>query len=67
MAAQQNAALPEGLELGGYRIVKKIAVGGFSIVYPASDENGKDVALKEYLPGALAKRSPWQLAPVGAP
>ncbi len=67
MAAQHNAALPEGLELGGYRIVKKIAVGGFSIVYHATDENGQDVAVKEYLPAALAKRSHGQLAPVVAP
>ena len=66
MAAQQNAALPEGLELGGYRIVKKIAVGGFSIVYHAINEHGQDVAVKEYLPAALAKRGPGQLAPVVA-
>lgn len=67
MAAQQNAALPEGLELGGYRIVKKIAVGGFSIVYHAVDENGQDVAVKEYLPAALATRGQGQLVPVVAP
>ncbi len=67
MAAQHNAALPEGLELGGYRIVKKIAVGGFSIVYHATDNNGHDVAIKEYLPAALAKRGQGQLAPVVVP
>jgi serine/threonine protein kinase len=64
MATHHNAALPEGLELGGYRIVKKIAVGGFSLVYHATDENGQDVAIKEYLPVALASRAAGQLAPV---
>ncbi|MGH8809919.1 MAG: serine/threonine protein kinase, partial [Noviherbaspirillum sp.] len=33
MASQNNAPLPDGLEIAGYRIVKKIASGGFSIVY----------------------------------
>jgi serine/threonine protein kinase len=66
MAAQHNAALPEGLELGGYRIVKKIAVGGFSIVYLAISPEGHEVAIKEYLPAALAKREAGQLAPVVA-
>jgi serine/threonine protein kinase len=67
MPVQHNAALPEGLELGGYRIVKKIAVGGFSIVYHATDENQHDVAIKEYLPATLATRTVGQLAPVVAP
>ncbi len=67
MAGQYNAALPEGLELDGYRILKKIAVGGFSIVYLAQDADGSDVAIKEYLPAALARRTPGQLAPVVAP
>ena len=49
MAAQNNAALPEGLEVGGYRIVKKISSGGFSIVYLATDEQGQSVAIKEYM------------------
>ena len=49
MAAQNNAPLPDGLEIAGYRIVKKIASGGFSIVYLAYDEDGNAVAIKEYL------------------
>jgi serine/threonine protein kinase len=57
MAAQNNAPLPEGLlKLAGYRIVKKIAAGGFSIVYLAHDEEGNPVAIKEYLPSSLALR-----------
>lgn len=67
MAGQHNAALPEGLELDGYRIVKKIAVGGFSIVYLAHDADGHEVAIKEYLPAALARRTEGQRSPVVAP
>jgi serine/threonine protein kinase len=63
MAAQNNAALPDGLELAGYRIVKKIASGGFSIVYLAEDAEGLPVAIKEYLPSSLALREPGELAP----
>jgi serine/threonine protein kinase len=64
MAAQNNAPLPDGLEIGGYRIVKKIASGGFSIVYLAYDGDGNAVAIKEYLPSSLALRQPGQLIPV---
>jgi serine/threonine protein kinase len=63
MAAQNNAPLPDGLEIGGYRIVKKIASGGFSIVYLAYDADGNAVAIKEYLPSALALRQPGELLP----
>jgi serine/threonine protein kinase len=63
MAAQTNASLPDGLEIGGYRIVKKIASGGFSIVYLAYDGDGNAVAIKEYLPSTLALRQPGELAP----
>jgi serine/threonine protein kinase len=63
MATQTNAPLPEGLEVGGYRIVRKIASGGFSIVYLADDPDGQTVALKEYLPSSLATRGPGELVP----
>jgi serine/threonine protein kinase len=63
MAAQNNAPLPDGLDIAGYRIVKKIASGGFSIVYLAYDADGEAVAIKEYLPSALALRQPGELAP----
>jgi serine/threonine protein kinase len=63
MATQNNAHLPDGLEIAGYRIVKKIASGGFSIVYLAYDEDGNAVAIKEYLPSSLALRQPGELAP----
>lgn len=63
MAAQNNAPLPDGMALAGYRIVKKIASGGFSIVYLAYDAQGNAVAIKEYLPSALALRQEGELAP----
>jgi serine/threonine protein kinase len=64
MAAQNNAPLPDGLEIAGYRIVKKIASGGFSIVYLAYDVDGNAVAIKEYLPSTLAVRHPGELIPL---
>ena len=67
MAAQNNAPLPEGLNVAGYRIVRKIAAGGFSIVYLAQDEDGNPVAIKEYLPSSLALRKSGELAPLVAP
>jgi hypothetical protein len=67
MAAQNNAPLPDGLEIAGYRIVKKIASGGFSIVYLAYDEDGNAVAIKEYLPSSLALREPGELVPAISP
>ena len=63
MAAQNNAPLPDGLEIAGYRIVKKIASGGFSIVYLAYDAEGVAVAIKEYLPSSLALRQEGELVP----
>jgi hypothetical protein len=83
MAAQTNAPLPNGHEFGHefgrkssndsseeaarYRIVKKIASGGFSIVYLARDADGNEVAIKEYLPSALATRRRGELVPQVAP
>lgn len=63
MAFQANAALPDGYEIEGYRIVKKISSGGFSLVYLARDEFDRPVAIKEYLPSSLALRRPGELAP----
>jgi eukaryotic-like serine/threonine-protein kinase len=63
MSSQTNAPLPEGIELNGYRIVRKIASGGFSIVYLAEDEYGDNYAIKEYLPATLVKRVAGELIP----
>lgn len=63
MATQTNAPLPDGLEIGGYRIVRKISSGGFSIVYLAQDTEGTRFAIKEYLPSSLVQRAGGELAP----
>ncbi len=67
MAAAETTSLPEGMQLGAYRIVRKISSGGFSIVYLAQDQQGNSVAIKEYLPSSLAQRRPGELAPYVAP
>ncbi len=63
MGTQKNAPLPDGLEINGYRIVRKIASGGFSIVYLAEGDAGEQFAIKEYLPSNLVKRDPGELKP----
>ena len=49
--------------IGGYRIVRKVAAGGFGLVYLALDPDGQQVAVKEYLPSSLATRAPGELLP----
>lgn len=63
MGSQKNAPLPDGLEINSYRIVRKIASGGFSIVYLAEDRTGTQFAIKEYLPSNLCKRDEGELKP----
>src|SRR5690606_36177728 len=63
MGSQTNAPLRDGLEIGGYRIVRRIASGGFSIVYLAADSRGEQFAIKEYLPSSLVKRQAGELVP----
>src|SRR5258706_6261204 len=58
-----NAPLPEGTMLENYRVLRSIAVGGFSIVYLAHDENEAPVVIKEYLPATLARREPGETTP----
>lgn len=57
------APLPPDTQIGDYRIVRKLASGGFGIVYLAQDAQGQEVAIKEYLPAALTTRSPGELVP----
>ena len=52
-----NQALPSGYQLLNYRIDRQISRGGFSIVYRAFDDAGAPVAIKEYLPSSLVKRT----------
>ena len=63
MAQQANHALPSGFQLDAYRIERQLSLGGFSIVYLATDENGQFVAIKEYLPNTLALRSEGEIRP----
>ena len=67
MVLQNNHALPSGYELEGYRIERQLSVGGFSIVYLAHDAQGTPVAIKEYLPNALALRGEGEVAPTVSP
>jgi serine/threonine protein kinase len=63
MSKVKPAPLPPDTRVGGYRIVRKIAAGGFGVVYLALDPQGQQVALKEYLPASLATRLPGELQP----
>jgi len=67
MSKTKPAPLPPDTLIGGYRILRQVAAGGFGIVYLAQDSNGQRVALKEYLPSALALRHPGELLPVVPP
>ena len=50
-------ALPAGALIGRYQVVSVVGQGGFGITYLARDTQlGRDVAVKEYLPAALAVR-----------
>src|SRR5258708_7852234 len=50
-------ALPAGAMVGRYEIVSVLGHGGFGITYLARDSQlDREVALKEYLPAALAVR-----------
>jgi hypothetical protein len=61
---QSSAPLPEGAEIGGYRILHALSSGGFSIVYLAYSEQSEEcVAIKEYMPSNRAIRRPGDLVP----
>ena len=57
MQETQTQALPNGYQLQEYKIDKLLSAGGFSFVYLAHDPHGTRVAIKEYLPTALALRT----------
>ena len=64
MAQQANHPLPAGFQLDEYCIEKQLSLGGFSIVYVATDGQGQRVAIKEYLPNTLALRAEGKTAPI---
>jgi len=63
MSKAKPAPLPSGTVVGGYQVVKKLAAGGFGVVYLCEDPDKRLVALKEYLPASLAERAPGELIP----
>jgi serine/threonine protein kinase len=64
MKPQSAAPLPEGAEIGAYRILHTLSSGGFSIVYLAYSEQSEEcVAIKEYMPADRALRRPGELVP----
>jgi len=63
MSKVKPAPLPPDTMIGGYRVIRKVAAGGFGLVYLAVDAEGQQVAVKEYLPSSLATRAPGELLP----
>jgi serine/threonine protein kinase len=57
MSKVKPAPLEPDSMIGGYRVVRKLAAGGFGVVYLAIDADGMMVAIKEYLPSSLATRA----------
>lgn len=57
--------LPIGSRLNEFEIIERLGEGGFSIVYLAWDHSlERQVALKEYMPAAVASRSQTSLVSV---
>ena len=47
MSKTKPAPLPAGTVVGGYSIIKKLAAGGFGVVYLAEDAERRMGAIKE--------------------
>lgn len=66
MQANKNQPLPVEYRLQDYEIRKVLSAGGFSFVYIAHDKDKKTVAIKEYLPSALALRNQGAIVKVSS-
>ena len=67
MSKIKPASLPPDTIIGGYRVVRRVAAGGFGVVYLAFGPDDQQVAIKEYLPSSLASRALGELAPTVVP
>jgi serine/threonine protein kinase len=67
MTKSKPAPLDAETQVGGYRIVRRLASGGFGVVYLALNGDGQRVAVKEYLPASLVERMPGSMVPVADP
>ena len=60
-------ALPAGFDLGSYRVVRVLGVGGFGVTYLCEHAGlGVQVAVKEYLPNEIAVRDGTAVHPKSA-
>lgn len=62
----QVRPLPEGFQLGGYRIESRLSTSGFSMSYLARDAADGPFVVKEYLPARLARRIAASPVPIVA-
>jgi len=59
MAESRADALPEGTQLNVYTLGAVLGAGGFGITYRATERfTERPVAIKEFLPSAMAQRAP---------
>lgn len=63
MSKAKPSPLPPDTLIGGYRVIRRVASGGFGVVYLAAGTDDQQVAIKEYLPSSLATRDPGALQP----
>jgi serine/threonine protein kinase len=54
----QNTPLSPGSRLSRYTIQRRLSAGGFGVVYLAQRQDGRLVAIKEFLPTVIACRQP---------
>lgn len=52
-----NIVLSSGTRIARYTIERKLASGGFGVVYAAKRDDGASVAIKEFMPSSLACRT----------